>query len=84
MSARPSLTPRPPDLAGDGDASPYGGKVVLAAVDAVNGEIFDTADQRRLDMRMIELDGFARRYRMADLTVKKTARGGSRVRWMKP
>ena len=84
MSARPSLTPRPPDLAGDGDASPYGGKVVLAAVDAVNREIFDTADQRRLDMRMIELDGFARRYRMADLTVKKTARGGSRVRWMKP
>ncbi len=90
MSARPSLTPRPPDLAGDGDASPYGGKVVLAAVDAVNGQIFDalagfdTADQRRLDMRMIELDGFARRYRMADLTVKKTARGGSRVRWMKP
>ena len=53
-------------------------------MDAVNGEIFDTADQRRLDMRMIELNGFARRYRMADLTVKKTARGGSRVRWMKP
>ncbi len=53
-------------------------------MDAVNGEIFDTADQRRLDMRMIELDGFASRYRMADLTVNKTARGGSRVRWMKP
>ncbi|MCA6326636.1 MAG: phosphopyruvate hydratase, partial [Phenylobacterium sp.] len=49
----------------DGDKSRYGGKGVLAAVDAVNGEIFDAlagfdaADQRRLDARMIDLDGTA-------------------------
>ena len=54
----------------DGDKSRYGGKGVLAAVDAVNGEIFDalagfdTADQRRLDMRMIELDGTANKSRL--------------------
>jgi enolase len=54
----------------DGDASRYGGKGVLAAVDAVNGEIFDAlagfdaADQRRLDMRMIELDGTANKSRL--------------------
>ena len=47
----------------DGDASRYGGKGVLAAVDAVNGEIFDAlsgfdaADQRRLDTALITLDG---------------------------
>ena len=54
----------------DGDTSRYGGKGVLAAVDAVNGEIFDAlagfdaADQRRLDMRMIELDGTANKSRL--------------------
>ena len=54
----------------DGDMSRYGGKGVLAAVDAVNGEIFDAlagfdaADQRRLDMRMIELDGTANKSRL--------------------
>ena len=47
----------------DGDAGRYGGKGVLAAVDAVNGEIFDAlsgfdaADQRRLDSALITLDG---------------------------
>ena len=47
----------------DGDAARYGGKGVLAAVDAVNGEIFDAlsgfdaADQRRLDTALITLDG---------------------------
>ena len=54
----------------DGDKSRYGGKGVLAAVDAVNGEIFDAlagfdaADQRRLDMRMLELDGTANKSRL--------------------
>jgi enolase len=54
----------------DGDKTRYGGKGVLAAVDAVNGEIFDAlagfdaADQRRLDMRMIELDGTANKSRL--------------------
>src|SRR5579862_7032051 len=46
----------------DGDKSRYGGKGVLAAVAAVNGEIFDALsgldaeDQRRLDSLLIELD----------------------------
>ncbi|MFC5355355.1 phosphopyruvate hydratase, partial [Azospirillum himalayense] len=47
----------------DGDKSRYGGKGVLKAVEAVNGEIFDAiagldgSNQRALDLAMIELDG---------------------------
>jgi enolase len=47
----------------DGDASVYLGKGVRRAVDNVNGELaaalrgLDPADQRRLDTRLIELDG---------------------------
>jgi len=47
----------------DGDKKRYGGKGVLKAVGAVNGEIFDllsgmdAEDQTRLDRMMIELDG---------------------------
>jgi enolase 1/2/3 len=47
----------------DGDKSRYGGKGVLKAVEAVNGEIydalvgFDAEDQTRLDHNLIELDG---------------------------
>jgi enolase len=47
----------------DGDHGRYGGKGVLSAVAAVNGEIFDTlsgfeaADQRRIDQVLIDLDG---------------------------
>jgi enolase len=47
----------------DGDPARYGGKGVLAAVGAVNEEIFDTLsgfdaeDQRRIDSLLIELDG---------------------------
>jgi enolase len=47
----------------DGDASRYLGKGVLKAVDAVNGEIFDTLagmdaeDQRAIDDVLIKLDG---------------------------
>jgi enolase len=47
----------------DGDAARYGGKGVLRAVGAVNGEIFDALsgseaeDQRRIDSLLIELDG---------------------------
>ncbi|WP_420565582.1 phosphopyruvate hydratase [Thalassobaculum sp.] len=47
----------------DGDAKRYGGKGVLAAVDAVNGEIFDTlsgreaSEQLLIDKALIELDG---------------------------
>ncbi len=54
----------------DGDKSRYGGKGVLQAVDAVNGEIFDALsgvdaeDQRRLDSLLIELDGTANKSRL--------------------
>ena len=47
----------------DGDPARYGGKGVLRAVGAVNGDIFDALsgseaeDQRRLDSLLIELDG---------------------------
>ena len=47
----------------DGDKSRYGGKGVRAALDSVNGEIFDALsgrdaeDQLALDRAMIELDG---------------------------
>ena len=47
----------------DGDKDRYLGKGVLKAVDAVNGEIFDTLagmdaeDQRGIDATMIQLDG---------------------------
>jgi enolase len=54
----------------DGDKARYGGKGVLKAVDAVNGELFDTLsgmdaeDQRRIDRIMIELDGEANKSRL--------------------
>lgn len=54
----------------DGDKSRYGGKGVLAAVEAVNDEIynalagFDAEDQRRLDQRLIELDGTPNKSRL--------------------
>ena len=54
----------------DGDKSRYGGKGVLAAVDAVNGEIYDALsgsdaeDQRRIDRMLIDLDGTANKSRL--------------------
>src|SRR6201992_1594933 len=54
----------------DGDKARYGGKGVLAAVGAVNGELFDTLsgmeaeDQRRIDQIMIELDGTPNKSRL--------------------
>ena len=54
----------------DGDAKRYGGKGVLKAVEAVNGEIFDALSgfdaeaQRRLDAAMIELDGTPNKSRL--------------------
>ena len=54
----------------DGDARRYGGKGVLQAVEAVNGELYDTLcgfdaeDQRRLDKVMIELDGTPNKSRL--------------------
>ncbi len=54
----------------DGDEKRYGGKGVLSAVAAVNGEIFDAlsgmdaADQRRLDQTMIALDGSPNKSRL--------------------
>jgi enolase len=54
----------------DGDKSRYGGKGVLKAVDAVNGEIcneltgLDATDQRMIDMLMIDLDGTENKSRL--------------------
>jgi enolase len=54
----------------DGDKSRYGGKGVLKAVEAVNGEIydalvgFDAEEQVRLDHTLIELDGTANKGRL--------------------
>ena len=54
----------------DGDAKRYLGKGVLGAVDAVNGEIFDTLsgftaeDQRRIDNTLIALDGTPNKSRL--------------------
>jgi enolase len=54
----------------DGDKARYGGKGVLQAVDAVNGELFDALsgmdaeDQRRVDRIMVELDGTKNKSRL--------------------
>jgi enolase 1/2/3 len=54
----------------DGDATRYLGKGVTKAVDAVNGEIFDTLagldarDQRAIDEMLIELDGTPNKARL--------------------
>ncbi len=54
----------------DGDKSRYGGKGVLKAVAAVNGELFDALsgqdarDQLHIDRMMIELDGTANKGRL--------------------
>jgi enolase len=54
----------------DGDKARYGGKGVLKAVDAVNGEIFDAIggleaeDQRGIDQAMITLDGTKNKARL--------------------
>ena len=54
----------------DGDKARYGGKGVLKAVEAVNGEIydalsgFDAEDQRRLDQVLIDLDGTPNKSRL--------------------
>jgi enolase len=54
----------------DGDKSRYGGKGVRAAVDAVNGEIYDALsgsdaeDQRRIDRLLIDLDGTKNKSRL--------------------
>jgi enolase 1/2/3 len=54
----------------DGDAKRYGGRGVLQAVEAVNGEIFDAlsgfdaADQQKIDRTLIALDGTANKSRL--------------------
>ncbi len=54
----------------DGNPDRYGGKGVLKAVEAVNGEIFDTLsgmdaeEQNALDQLMIELDGTENKARL--------------------
>ena len=54
----------------DGDKHRYGGKGVLGAVSAVNGDIYDALsgsdaeDQRRIDNLLIELDGTTNKSRL--------------------
>ncbi|MBY6261272.1 phosphopyruvate hydratase, partial [Azospirillum sp. 412522] len=54
----------------DGDKARFGGKGVLKAVQSVNGELskalvgMDAADQRVLDMTMIEIDGTENKSRL--------------------
>ncbi|HEY5288522.1 MAG TPA: phosphopyruvate hydratase, partial [Caulobacteraceae bacterium] len=54
----------------DGDKARYGGKGVLGAVGAVNGEIFDALagsdaeDQRRIDHLLVDLDGTPNKSRL--------------------
>ncbi|MCW5760669.1 MAG: phosphopyruvate hydratase [Phenylobacterium sp.] len=54
----------------DGDKGRYGGKGVLQAVEAVNGEIYDALsgsdaeDQRRIDRMLIDLDGTKNKARL--------------------
>jgi len=54
----------------DGDKKRYGGKGVRAAVDAVNGEIYDALsgsdaeDQRRIDRLLMDLDGTKNKSRL--------------------
>ena len=54
----------------DGDKARYGGKGVLSAVGAVNGELFDALsgleaeDQQRIDGALIALDGTANKSRL--------------------
>jgi enolase len=54
----------------DGDAKRYGGKGVRAAIDAVNGEIFETlsgldaTDQEHIDAALIALDGTPNKSRL--------------------
>ncbi|MEE8202588.1 MAG: phosphopyruvate hydratase, partial [Alphaproteobacteria bacterium] len=54
----------------DGDAARYGGKGVLAAVEAVNGEIFDALagfdadEQEAIDRTLVDLDGTPNKARL--------------------
>ncbi len=54
----------------DGDKSRYGGKGVLKAVEAVNGDLYDAlagldaTDQRAIDLAMLEVDGTANKSRL--------------------
>ncbi|RJF84094.1 phosphopyruvate hydratase [Azospirillum cavernae] len=54
----------------DGDKSRYGGKGVLKAVEAVNGDLYDAlagleaSDQRAIDLAMLEVDGTANKSRL--------------------
>ncbi len=70
----------------DGDKKRYGGKGVLRAIEAVNGEIFDVLsgldaeDQAKIDQTMITLDGSPNKARLganailgASLAVAKAA-----------
>ena len=64
----------------DGDPARYGGKGVLDACDAVDGEIFDALggmeveEQRRLDRTLIGLDGTTNKSRLGANAILASAR----------
>ncbi len=63
----------------DGDAGRYGGKGVLKAVDAVNGELFDALSgmdargQEAIDRTMVDLDGTANKGRLGANAIVATS-----------
>ncbi len=69
----------------DGDKARYGGKGVLAAVDAVNGEIYDALagadaeDQRRLDRMLIDLDGTPNKSRLGANAILGVSRAAAKA-----
>src|ERR1022692_2240783 len=69
----------------DGDKKRYLGKGVLHAVKNVNGEIaealadVDAADQRRLDQKMIELDGTENKGRLGANAILSVSMAAARA-----
>src|ERR1022692_4876711 len=69
----------------DGDKKRYLGKGVLHAVNNVNGEIaealadVDAADQRRLDQKMIELDGTENKGRLGANAILSVSMAAARA-----
>ena len=69
----------------DGDNKTYVGKGVLKAVENVNGEIadalanFEAADQRRLDQKMIELDGTENKGRLGANAILSVSMAAARA-----
>src|SRR4051812_7859622 len=74
----------------DGDKGRYGGKGVLKAVDAVNGEIFDAlsgneaAEQEGIDALLIDLDGTPNKARLGANAILGVSLAVAKRRLRKP